>query len=305
MAITYTRTTRALLSGDQKVYLTSGSGVAANTTMLQIENELLGVVSVNGAVVSTIRGIAGTQAAAHPVNSSVGIGAPSEFQRTITPSLGFDGLASLPGVRRVLPVLFATLPAASAGNEGVIAAVEDSATVVAGATVTGGGTGHVLAYSNGTNWIVAGASGTSGIPESALQPASAFALNELRTAHAKYAFAVDGGAVTTITPASNSTIPTKAIILGGIINVTTAVLAAGGAANVAVGTSAGSSTTSLLAATAKASFSLDALLATVPVFTAATAFKMSAAGAITITVDTNALTAGVVEVFVVYVLAAT
>jgi len=304
MAITYTRTTRALLSGDQKVYLTSGAGVAANTTLMQIENELLGVVSVNGSVVSTIRGIAGTQAAAHPTNSSVGIGAPADFNRSIPASLGFDGLESLAGIRRLLPVLFATLPAASAGNEGAIAAVADSATVIPGATVTGSGTGHVLAYSNGSAWLVAGATAGSGIPESSLLPASAFALNELRTAHAKYDFAVDGGAATTITLASNSTIPNKAIILGGIINVTTAVTS-GGAANVAVGTSAGSAADSLLAATAKASFSLNALLATVPVFTAATAFKMTAAGSITTTIDTNALTAGVFEVFVVYVLAAT
>ena len=54
----------------------------------------------------------------------------------------------------LVPALFATLPAAS-GVEGTLAAVTDSTTAVWGATITGGGTDHVLAYSDGTNWTVA------------------------------------------------------------------------------------------------------------------------------------------------------
>jgi len=49
---------------------------------------------------------------------------------------------------------FANLPAASSANEGSVYPVSDSTTVIWGATVTGGGSNHVLAYSNGTNWTV-------------------------------------------------------------------------------------------------------------------------------------------------------
>jgi hypothetical protein len=119
-------------------------------------------------------------------------------------------------------------------------------------------------------------------------------------AYAAYSFAADGGAISTITPSINSTIPANAIIVGVILNPTTA-LTSGGSATIAVGTSAGSSTTALKGATAVASYTLDAVMAGVPVFTAASAVKLSAAGSITITVATAALTAGVMEVFVFYV----
>ncbi len=141
------------------------------------------------------------------------------------------------------------------------------------------------------------------LPESALALSSAFGLGVLRTARAKYDFSVDGGAVGLITPAINATIPANAVILGGILNPTTA-LTSGGSATIAAGTSAGSSASSLKAATAVASYSANALLPTVPVFTAASAVKLSAAGQLTLTVATAALTAGVLEITVVYFVAA-
>lgn len=125
-------------------------------------------------------------------------------------------------------------------------------------------------------------------------------LGGLRVAHAIYDFAADGGAVATIAPRNSDTIPDNAIMVGGTINVTTAVLS-GGSATVAIGTSAGSSATSIKAATAKASLSADAVLNAVPVF--ATPVKMTAAGTITFTVAVSALTAGVIEVWIFYVLA--
>lgn len=120
-------------------------------------------------------------------------------------------------------------------------------------------------------------------------------------AHAIYSFAVDGGAVGAITPASTAVIPANAIIVGATINSPTAVTS-GGAATVAVGTTAGSSATSILGATAKTSFSTNALLNGVPVF--GTPVKMTAQGSINITVATAALTAGVIEIFVYYVVSA-
>lgn len=51
---------------------------------------------------------------------------------------------------------FASLPACSGTTEGSEAGVSDSTTAIFGATITGGGSNHVLAYCNGTNWTVAG-----------------------------------------------------------------------------------------------------------------------------------------------------
>jgi len=113
-------------------------------------------------------------------------------------------------------------------------------------------------------------------------------------------FAVDGGAVATITPSRTVALPANAVIVGGSINSTTAVTS-GGATTIAIGTSAGSSTTSILGATAKASFSANALLNVVPVF--ATPIKLTAQGNVTFTVATTALTAGVVEVTLFYYVA--
>lgn len=56
-------------------------------------------------------------------------------------------------LRPALP--FAALPAASAALEGALASVSDSTTAVWGATITGSGANHVLAYCDGTNWTVA------------------------------------------------------------------------------------------------------------------------------------------------------
>lgn len=123
----------------------------------------------------------------------------------------------------------------------------------------------------------------------------------LRVARAKYDFAIDGGAVSTITPNGTVALPDNAVIVAATVNSTTAVTSAG-AATVAVGTSAGSSTTSILGATAKTSLSADAVLNGVPVF--ATPVKLTAAGNVTFTIGTAALTAGVIEATLYYYVAA-
>jgi hypothetical protein len=114
-----------------------------------------------------------------------------------------------------------------------------------------------------------------------------------------YDFAVDGGVVGLITPANSPTIPDNAIILGGTIDITTT-LTSGGAATIALGTSAGSSATSLKAATAVATWAAGQI-AVVPVFTAATYVKLTAAGRLTLTVAAFDLTAGKFDVNLVYV----
>lgn len=123
----------------------------------------------------------------------------------------------------------------------------------------------------------------------------------IRVAHSKYDFSVDGGAQGTITPSNGDTIPDNAILVGATINSTSAVTS-DGSATVAIGTSAGSSTTAIKGATGKASYSADAVLNGVPVF--ATPVKLTAAGQPTFTIGTADLTAGVIELWVYYVVAA-
>src|SRR5205809_491270 len=55
------------------------------------------------------------------------------------------------------------------------------------------------------------------------------ASNSIHVARAKYDFAVDGCVQGVITPANSETIPTKAIIVGGTVNSTTAVTSGGSA----------------------------------------------------------------------------
>lgn len=55
------------------------------------------------------------------------------------------------------PTTFASLPAASSALEGTMRPVTDSTTATWGATITGGGAHHVLAYCNGAAWTVAAA----------------------------------------------------------------------------------------------------------------------------------------------------
>lgn len=128
-------------------------------------------------------------------------------------------------------------------------------------------------------------------------------LSDVKVAYGKYDFAVNGGAISTITLAGGKGInklPVNAVILGGTIDVTTA-LASGGSATISLGTTSGSSASSLKSATAVASWTGAGQLALTPVFTAGTMVKMTAAGSITATIAAAALTAGVFEVHLLYV----
>jgi hypothetical protein len=151
----------------------------------------------------------------------------------------------------------------------------------------------------GTNFIASVTSNSYTDAGSPAISAGKVIVDGVRTARARYDFAVDaGGAPGLITLAQSDEIPDNAILVGGMIDFTTAVLAAGGAATVAIGTSAGSSASSLLAATAKAS--CTGVVAIVPTY--AIPVKMTAAGTITFTSATNVLTAGVCDVVVTYIM---
>ena len=116
--------------------------------------------------------------------------------------------------------------------------------------------------------------------------------NNCRQACFQYDFAQHGGAVGAITVYGDN-IPADAIILDGIIRVNTAVTSSG-LATVAIGAVAADD---ILAATAKASLTLNALLDTVPVTTAATAIRVATAiSSLTFTVAEAALLTGKITV---------
>lgn len=158
--------------------------------------------------------------------------------------------------------------------------------------------GDVAISNTGATTIQAGA-----VTETKLVSSRSFGLGVgLRSARAKYDFAVDGGVFgAPITLATNATIPDNAIIIGGILNSTTAVTSAGGTATISFGTTAGSGPATLKNAEPQATFVLDAITGTTPVLgTPITWFKMTAAGQITMTIGVENLLTGVIEVTVYY-----
>lgn len=123
-------------------------------------------------------------------------------------------------------------------------------------------------------------------------------MGPLSVAEATYSFAVSGGAVSTISLPMTDTIPSGAIVLGGVLEVTTAVTS-GGAATVAVNVETAGDIIAA-AAVSGAPWSTTGRKSVIPVFTGATSVKTTAARSITITVATAALTAGVFNVHLVY-----
>jgi len=128
-------------------------------------------------------------------------------------------------------------------------------------------------------------------------PGSNYGLGNFRIARAHYDFAVDGGAIGTFTPAQTAALPSKAIIAGGVIDVITP-FTTSASGTMGIGTSAGSSNTSIKAQLAAASYT--GLVAVVPLYTAATMVKLTAAGNITCTIATGALTAGKANIILAY-----
>jgi hypothetical protein len=126
-----------------------------------------------------------------------------------------------------------------------------------------------------------------------LTPNTAFGVTGMRIAHAQYSFATDGGAISTITPINNFTLPLNSIVIGASLNSTTA-LTSGGSATIAVGLiGGGGTTTSLVGATAVASWSLNAKVQATPVpQTASTWIKLTASAQASVTIATATVTAG-------------
>lgn len=132
----------------------------------------------------------------------------------------------------------------------------------------------------------------------AINPSDQVGLGAAQVAKATYDFTVDGGAIATISPVSSPVIPAGAIVFGGLIDVIVAPL--GGGASVAIGFGSGAQVASLKAATAVGTYTIGAILALIPVWTAASAVKVAADTKITFTVSGGALTAGKIAVQIYY-----
>ena len=112
---------------------------------------------------------------------------------------------------------------------------------------------------------------------------------------AKYNFAVDGGATGAITLANNFNLPVNAMVIGAWTDVKTA-MASGGSATVALAVGG----VTIKAATAMD----DAAYTGIDYHLARTSAALTtAAGAVSFTVATAALTAGEVDIYVEYLLA--
>lgn len=127
----------------------------------------------------------------------------------------------------------------------------------------------------------------------------------LKEAAGEYDFAVDGGAVGTITLRCNGgsslggVIPAGSVITGGYIEVDTAVTS-GGAATLGVNSEAAGDLLAAGTLVSGAPWSSTGRKAIIPVFTAASTVKTTVTRSLTVTVAVAALTAGKFRVVVFY-----
>jgi hypothetical protein len=122
----------------------------------------------------------------------------------------------------------------------------------------------------------------------------------LKTAVGEYDFAVDGGAISTITLRSGNSlgnsVPAGSVIISGYVEVDTQ-LTSGGAATIGVNLEAAGDL--LAAATAVATYTTGRK-SLIPVGTGAASVKTTVARSVAITVAAAALTAGKLRAVVVY-----
>ncbi len=159
----------------------------------------------------------------------------------------------------------------------------------------------------GSNELQSGAAGAAGVGAGTITEANqvsavASALQVKRIAKAKYVFGTDGGAVSAITPAANFILPAAAIITNAWHRVTTA-LTSGGSATVAFSIEAANDVVTAVA------YNDASMAATgtkchqgIPVASDVTKFiTTTTTRSLVLTVGTAALTAGVIEFYVEYV----
>jgi hypothetical protein len=121
--------------------------------------------------------------------------------------------------------------------------------------------------------------------------------SDIKQVRGRYDFAVDGGAASTIVITAEK-VPAAAVVLGGFMEVETAVTGAG--ASVAVQLEAANDIVTA-AAISGAPWSTTGRKSVIPVFTGATTVKTTAARDISIVISAADLTAGVFDVVLFYV----
>lgn len=266
-AITSTSSTSVNITSTTNM---SAANQGAFQTVLFIDRELIGVQSINGTVLTVQRGVDGTPVSAHATTATVWYGPPTWFSQLNRDPVGTCTAAQILNLPRFYE---------NSGN---------------GFTCpTAGPRANQWTLQYPVPGTVLGSDNTlGGVPTG------------LKVCHAKYSFATDGGAVSTITPAVNCTIPINAVIWQAVTVVGATTV--GSTGNVSVGLSAGAGgAAALLAATARASLTTGLMFQAPMVQTTASAsntgyVKMSAAGSVTVTIATNALTAGVLDVYIMY-----
>lgn len=112
---TTTSLSAAITAGQNVITVASATGFTARTTILSVDNELMGVQAVSGLNITVSRGVSGTRATRHGNGRAVKVGAPVNFQSCQGGSgLGQCGwlftnqLASGPGSFGTYPATVAT-----------------------------------------------------------------------------------------------------------------------------------------------------------------------------------------------------
>jgi hypothetical protein len=142
--------------------------------------------------------------------------------------------------------------------------------------------------------VIEGAISRSGAPS-----AEGANFGGLRTARADYDFSVDGGAVGTLGLIGSAAIPSGAVIVGGYVDVQTA-LTSGGSATVAIQVEAANDVVNA-AAVSGAPWSTTGRKNVIPAFTGTASLKTTQARDISLVIATAALTAGKFTVYLFYV----
>lgn len=143
--------------------------------------------------------------------------------------------------------------------------------------------------------VIEGARQRPGVAAAEAIAGGAFGSQEI--IRAKYDFAVDGGVVGNINLMDAANVPAGFVVLGGFIDVITPPTS-GGAGTIALQVE-GAADLLAAAAVSGAPWSTTGRKAIIPVFTAATSVKTTAARNIVAVIATANLTAGVFEVYLV------
>lgn len=185
-----------------------------------------------------------------------------------------------------------------------IADIKLGGTVTRGQLITSNASALGIAASAGQNYV--GIALVSGVANDigsvlvcpGLVPSGAVdGLGSVHCARATWDFAVDGGAVSAID--LDVDIPDNAVVHDALIDVVTGMTSAGGGGTIAIHLQTANDILSAVDAD-----TISGVVACVPVGTAATAIKLTAARAVTATIAVEALTAGKIVIFIYYMISA-